>query len=293
MENFVMDEIIAHDIEDVDQGYLNFDFYDELEFKQFYLSPSDIKLKAKEEDEGIFKRINEGLINNENKKDNKNIYYDQKTVETSKKIFTIKVIKGKMGRKKKISKEFRLHDKFYHDNLIRKSKRAILESLRKCINNSLKKICKYNNRNYNRQLLIINHQQIFKAKVDYNKAFINKKIKDIFSDDISSKYKRYSREHNRKLIHDLLNDEDEIIRKKYQKIFNLTFLDCLKTFRGDIFIDVLDGLIKIDEFCESLKNKDEDNEQYIEEFRVFIQNYENIIQSKYSRYSRNHIKRFD
>ena len=65
----------------------------------------------------------------------------------------------------------------------------------------------------------INRNQIKNGKVDYNQEFLNKKLKDIFSNDISTKYsKNYYREYNKDLIEELLNLEDEekkIYLKKY------------------------------------------------------------------------------
>lgn len=69
--------------------------------------------------------------------------------------------------------------------------------------------------------------------------FLNKKLKSIFSKDISTKYKRYPHDYNKNLINSLLNEEDEQKRFIFEKIFNLTFLQCIEHIRSTKKIEEL------------------------------------------------------
>ena len=183
-----------------------------------------------------------------------------------------------LGRKKNNSNEIGKHNRNTDDNLIRKCKHIILENAFKSINATIKKL--YHNNigagDNKKELKKINQGQIVSSKADYNKGFLNKTMKDIFSDNISTKYSRYSLDYNKILIQKLLNEEDEEKRRIFKTIFNLTFLDCIKYFRGDINIQELEGFIKLDEACFPFK----DDENYMIKFKNFILNYEENIMSK-------------
>ena len=183
-----------------------------------------------------------------------------------------------LGRKSKNSDESGAHNKFSDDNLSRRCKHIILDYLFIFINYFIKNI--YNLPKENKiQLLKINQRQVLNTKVDYNLNFLNKTLKDIFSDNLSTKYRKYSPQHNKTLIEQLLNEKEETKKNIFEKLFSLTFFDCLKYFRGEINIDILDGMVRLDKACEKFKNE-KDYEDYIPTFRNFILNFETIIQNK-------------
>ena len=132
------------------------------------------------------------------------------------------------------------------------------------------------------RLLKINQKQIKIYKVKDNTLFLYKSLKDFFSDDISTKYKKYYLDHNKTLIEKLLNEENEDNKKFFEKLFNLTPLDCLKHFRNEENIEELEGLEKLDASCEKFKKKN-DSEKYIEIFHYYVKNFEKIIQIKKER----------
>ena len=258
------------------------------------------------EDEDLVEKINEGNQNNEINtiKENKEIRDNEITGFTSNKNNDIKIILNQecqniimdqneqinkdntklkkyklLGRKKKYSNESGQHDKFSDDNLSRKCKSIILKHLRYFINH---KIIYYNNNTdgiKKNLLLKINHNQIKSSKVDYNRDFLNKQLKDIFSDNISSKYSKYPRDHNKNLIQNLLNEKDVEKRKIFEKIFGLTFLECLKHFRGSIYIEELEGMATLNEVCNGFPYQ-KDLDLYIMQFKYFITNFEKIIMEK-------------
>ena len=111
-------------------------------------------------------------------------------------------------------------------------------------------------------------------------------METIFSENISTKYSRYSPNHNKDLIEDLLNDKDEKKRIIFQKIFKLTFLDCLKYFRGSIILEELSGMKTFYKYCNET-NFGNNSEEYKNILKLFINNYEKIILDKKARHKRN------
>lgn len=189
-----------------------------------------------------------------------------------------------LGRKKKTDKSKRKHNKFADDNMRRKIKHIILKNLREFINEKISSM--YNGQIgesiFKKEILTLNKKQISDAVVGNNQIFINKSLKDIYSDDISSKYTNYSLNHNKKLIESLMHDKDKNKRKYFTNLFNLTFLDCLKHFRGTEIIDELIGLKNFNVIKNNLDSEDE----YIKILEYKINNFEAIIMRKKSRKSK-------
>ena len=196
----------------------------------------------------------------------KNLIIEDKKIQKS---------KIRFGRKKKNSSEIGKHNKYSGDNLIRKCKGIILHYLYVLINNIIAENYKYDF-NYNektKKLLKINQSQIINSDVDFNKDFLNKTLKDIFSENVTLRCSRYDIAHNKNLINSLLSEEDKDKQNLFKKIFNLTFLDCLKHFRGTKTIKELNNLVKYDEICKRF----EEDEDYLYSFKFYIENYEKIM----------------
>jgi 5'-deoxynucleotidase YfbR-like HD superfamily hydrolase len=121
--------------------------------------------------------------------------------------------------------------------------------------------------------------QPIKSRANYNKEFLNKTLKEIFSENISTKYTRYSPSHNKDLIEFLVNEKDETKKTIFNKIFILTFLDCLKHFRGSALYDELQGMDQLNKYLKETKNVEGD-EEYCTIFNYFINNFESIIMEK-------------
>jgi hypothetical protein len=178
----------------------------------------------------------------------------------------------KPGRKTKNSNRINcIHDKFSDDNLIRRIKATVINALFVYINKILKII--YNNSaGKEKELLKHNQYQVINSKADYNGDFLRKSLKNIFSVDISSKFKNYDTNHNKNIINGLLNEKDERKRLIFKKLFNLTFLDCIEHIRNTKFIIELQGLTPLEEMCKSF-----DDINYREKFKYYIFNLETII----------------
>ena len=185
--------------------------------------------------------------------------------------------KKKVGRKRKL--DYEDNHKITNDNMIRKCKHLVINNCIEFLNFQIKKI--YHN-NIGEGILIkkildINQIQKSDNKLESTKLFLNKKLSEIFSFDISSKYTSFLPEHNKILISRLLNEEDIEKREKFQKIFNLTFADCIQLFLGNNnkYIE-FEGFPVLDEIKDELN---EDNE-YLEKIKNFLLNFEDIIKHK-------------
>ena len=186
-----------------------------------------------------------------------------------------------LGRKKKGSSEKGIHNKYTSDNIIRKCKAVFINKLRNFINNKIKIFYELDGQQFSdsKKLMKMNQQQIINSHVKYNQFFLNRTIKEIFSENISSRCNKYSLEHNKNLINDLLKEKDKTRNIFFKSIFSLTFLDCIKHIREDKIEDCLKGLQNLDEICQNLGGDDD----YKESFKTYIVNFENIINNKKSR----------
>ena len=183
-----------------------------------------------------------------------------------------------MSSKKKRKSESNKHDKFSDDIFRRKVKHLVLKNLFNFINDKIseKFESKIGRGIFIKKLLTINQKQKANVLIQFNQEFLNKSIGDIFSENISTKYTNYPLSHNKDLIQDLLNDKDTNRRIYFNKLFNLTFLDCLKHFRGSEEIEELIGL----EGFDSIKKEYEDDMDYLNALHYHIINFENITNNK-------------
>ena len=193
----------------------------------------------------------------------------------------IPLLKKKRGRAKK-GKNEDVHNKYSDDNMRRKCKHVTLENIMNFINDKIKE--KYEGKIgkgiLTKKLLIINQNQTTNATILFNKNFLNKTVENIFSENISTRYTNYPPEHNRYVISSLINDDDNEERKKYfTNLFNLTFIECLKHFRGSLAISELEGLTPFDQI--DLKSKVEPD--YWKVLKYYIDNYETITNNKRER----------
>ena len=214
-----------------------------------------------------FKNNNEILIEKEKQKQ----YYEDLIKKKRNEVEKVSIgntsqeIK-KSGRKiKKLGKSGK-HNKYSDDNLIRKIKGILLNQIREHCNNKIRAI--YGNKKGQKILLKINSEQRLKSKVEFNKNLLNKSIKDIFSENISGRYANPEKNYNKKLINDLLNEKEEIKRIQFENLFNLTFLDCLKHFRGSQTFKELIGMKLFEEAFKKYENDDD-----YQDYKIFLEYY--------------------
>ena len=90
----------------------------------------------------------------------------------------------------------------------------------------------------------------------------------------------------------MIEDNSYEERKQYfNKLFNITFLDCLKFFREDknTYIEELNGLTTISEIKDIIKDKN--GVEYLDIFIDYLQTFEERINTKKARKSRNKIEK--
>ena len=178
-----------------------------------------------------------------------------------------------LGNKRK---NVRKHTKFSNDNLKRECKHLVIESVMKFINDKIDEV--YENKIgcgiSIKRLFKLNQSQKINANVTFNKQFIQKTLKEILSDDITGQIKYYEKDHNKRVINEIIDEKKEV----FEKIFNLTFIECLKHFIEVEQIGELNGLILFKELKEQIieKNK-EDGEAYYENLKIFLMKFEELI----------------
>ena len=274
----------------IDKIDINYDIYNSIGIEQ--LSQKNLDFKIESNNKPIaptkastrFDKFFDNKIDDyESKKNSSNYFYqdsikeenDEPNFHELKSNLIIK--KKKVGRKRKL--DYEDNHKITNDNMIRKCKHLVINNCIEFLNFQIKKI--YHN-NIGEGILIkkildINQIQKSDNKLESTKLFLNKKLSEIFSVDISSKYTSFLPDHNKILISRLLNEEDIEKREKFQKIFNLTFADCIQLFLGNNnkYIE-FEGFPVLDEIKDELN---EDNE-YLEKTKNFLLNFEDIIKHK-------------
>ena len=207
----------------------------------------------KEENTEIKKELNE---NNDFCKENENIVLSDDNINNNKN----NILPEKRNRKKKIP-----YKKNNEDKLVTNVRAFILKLLFKSIN---KKIQKEYNRH--KKFLRIGSEKLSHSSVEYDKDFLNLRIKDILSSKISRKYNGFYKDNNIKLIKELTRPENR--EKKFEELFNLTFIEYLTIVR------------KLNNFNEVLKEelKESTEEEFIL-FKECVDNYESIVGEKKSK----------
>jgi hypothetical protein len=177
------------------------------------------------------------------------------------------------------------HTKYSYDNLKRECKHLVIENVMKFINNKIYEVYEGNIDNglLKKKLLKLNQAQKTNADVEFNKIFINKTLKDILSQNITKQITLYEPDHNKKVIDKVISEKKDI----FEKIFNLTFIQCLDHFIENKKIEELNGLTLYSELKEEIINKYEnDGESYYENLKLFLKQFQNKINRAKSRKKR-------
>ena len=126
-----------------------------------------------------------------------------------------------------------------------------------------------------KQFLSIDKSKLSHSTVEFDKEFLNKKLNEILSEKISLKYTSYPEDKNKVLVEHLSNDSGQI-GEFFKQLFNLTFSDCLKHVNGKENLDILNGLLKMDEMLVSQSIESDE----IDIYKSFFENYENFVMNK-------------
>ena len=201
---------------------------------------------------------------------NKDISFQERIIDISN---VHKIKKTSLGRKRKNSKEKVFHTRNFFDNKTRKIKCLVLEELRSFINKKIREEYKLNKKLKNFEIIKIGPKQFNNSNILFNKKFIHKSLKEIFSADTTIKNRCRSRDSNKKLIEKLLNEKKDI----FENIFNLEFLEIL-----DYLVGKKPELIQLNglTFPEKLKQKEEKDEEYSKSVLYIMENFEKILEEK-------------
>lgn len=181
----------------------------------------------------------------------------------------------KLGKKKKNYETQGKHNKFSKDITLVKIKTLIINELHKFINRKIEIILGKDAGEgvIKKTLMKLNGKQNSNATIEFNRNFLNKTLQDIFSENITSRISLHNKERNKKIIDGLISDKNEKISSYFQGLFNLTFFDCLRYFRGEnISIEYLKGLSRFSDYKR--KKEEKEGKEYIEHLSTFLQNYE-------------------
>ena len=194
---------------------------------------------------------------------------------------------NKLGRKTKREsnvedkyKKENTHDRFSDDNMRKKCKNIIIKHLQQFINDQIKEYYKDNigNGPNKKELKILGQGERAKSTVELDKVFLEKKLIDIFSQNISSRCCNFDQNHNKGIIEELINDKDEKKKKYFENLFNIKFSDFFKYLKGDIDLKELNGFKFLSLIKEELKiNYDE---EYINYLIDYLKNFEEKILNK-------------
>ena len=194
--------------------------------------------------------------------------------------------RGRKGEKNDIkdNKKKKIHDKFYDDNLTKKCKNIILKYALIFINEKIgeKYLDDIGYGKFKKELKIINQKNKVKSTVNVDRTFLDKNLKDIFSENISARFNNFPETYNKTLIESLINEEDKEKKIYFTELFNTTFFDCLQYFIDDqVNNDKLEGFTKFSAIKESLLKKH--GKEYIDTLEYFLKNFKDILNNKRSR----------
>ena len=255
--------------------------------------PTEIETKAnsKEIDEEFKNKVDDlsgasDQIDNMDKKSSPNSK-PKKTKKKEKRVKKEKKEKKKCGRITMRDSDRKIeHNKYSDDNLRRKCKHLVLKYMLKFINYQILIVYNGNIGNgiFKKQLQTLNQSQKSDATINFNKMFLNKTLAEIFSENISGRFTNFPPNHNKLLIEKLMNENDEEKKIYFNNIFNLTFIQCLKHFTGEIKIDLLDGLKCFEDIKNDIMdNYEDDGLDYYNTLKYYLNNFEVIINNKKAR----------
>ena len=178
------------------------------------------------------------------------------------------------------------HTKFAFDNLVRKIKSKLFGALLIILNKSLEKDPKPNSNQDSKEkkgevktecFLKIDQKIILQTNIEENKKLLDSKLRDIFSEKVSTKAMNYSKQYkldyNKNFIEKIKNDET---RRKTNDILDMTFFQCLEHFRGSKRYEALNGLEKeYENVIGEMRNEPDYLESFVEQLNYFEVMYNN------------------
>ena len=250
---------------------------------------TELKLNQQKKNE-IKTEVNEN--NNDSKEKNKNqtlikLIQETKTLKlNNEKNNNVNINKNrKVSRKnfsnKKSKKKIETNGK---NSNLKKVRLMLLNSIIRFVNKKIKKV--FNNNIgkgiITKQFVNISKDKLTHSSVEYDKNYLDKKLREILSDSISGKYTNYLKNKNEELLQELINLEDK--GDYFRSLFELTFLDCIEHINGNKNISLLVDFENVDEII--LNENDDIDIDDIKNYKETIKHYKEYINNKNSRKSR-------
>lgn len=173
------------------------------------------------------------------------------------------------------------HNKYCDDNIRRKCKSIVLNKTLHFLNEKIKLVYKgkIGNGLRKKELFPINQTHKYDITIEYNKKFIYKTLGEIFSREISPRFKSYSLKHNKEIIEQLINEKDQNKRLYFQKLFDIKFIQCVESFSDSKYYEELKDLKKFND----IKIKYKKDPKYSKLLEYYLKNFEDIIKNKKGR----------
>ena len=187
-----------------------------------------------------------------------------------------------LGKKKEIKE-----NKYSHDKLRKRVRIIALKAIINFVNDKIKDFYKNIGKGLlEKQFKEIDKTNLSHSKVGYDKIFIEYKLKEIFSWNISSKMTSLLKEHNKNLLDQLIHSE--IGGNFFNELFEMTFSQCLEHIQGKKYYQILNGIISLEKIMEKFCDKKEINDKiFCENFYLVFMNYQDLIEKKTTRKPRN------
>lgn len=223
--------------------------------------------------------------------DNRHIFIEPKKEIAKKRIFKIIKISKKRGRRSNSYKEKHkevkyVHDKTSNDNIIRKIKtyftKALLEFVNFIYEKEYQRIFKDLKKVKTPWLQKLSRDVIKPISIDENLKWLNMKVKDFLSSQVSTKNKHYEIGYNAKKIKKVLDEGKmtELIDILNKDI--IFFLEIYATKNGENN-SYSAPFTKIDEDFNEEKAEDEEEKEYIKTIKDVAKNFKEIYKNKTTR----------
>ena len=184
-------------------------------------------------------------------------------------------------------RENKNNNKYTHDKIRKRVRIIVLKAIIYFVNEKIKFFYK----NIGKGLLEKQFKEVEKtnlshSKVDYDKIFVEYKLKEIFSWNISSKITSFLKEHNKNLLQQLINSE--IGGNYFKELFEMTFSQCLEHIQGKKNYEILNGMMNLEKTMENFCDEKEINDNtFCENFNLVFMNYQELVEKKTARKPRN------
>ena len=193
----------------------------------------------------------------------------------------------KRGRKIEIINKKRIeHNKYSEDNIIKKIKSKLLLYPLQFLNNLLES---YNNSQKTYRLYKLNYKYIKRLKKEVDLNIFKMKLKDLYSLDITPKFKNISKQHNKNTINEIMEKKELVNYQSIMFAFNLTFGEWMElfTYKKNIYeiindynyeglnnvIDEIEkNMVRVEVLLEKILEKND--KHFFSIFTFFLYNYQ-------------------